>query len=261
VPAERTDRGPVDPVDIGRVVVPVDGSPFAERALPVAVWAAHALGAEIHLIEVVPGARDTASAIRYLDGLTRRHAVSRWDVARGDDVGDTIVAATRGEPPAACLATHGRDRRATVLGSTAIAVLDRATDPVMLVGPQARPPRAGDAPVVVAVDGTATDHALVAIAQGWGHAWATGSSSPRWPNRCPHRFVRASPSIGPAGRPTPRATSPPWRRAPPTRAAPLTPGWLTTPSACATAWSGSSTAPRHCWWSGRTAGRDLGAHC
>ena len=55
MPAERTDRGPVDPVDIGRVVVPVDGSPFAERALPVAVWAAHALGAEIHLIEVVSG--------------------------------------------------------------------------------------------------------------------------------------------------------------------------------------------------------------
>jgi hypothetical protein len=54
-----------------------------------------------------------------------------------------------------------------VLGSTAIAVLDRATDPVMLVGPQARPPRAGDAPVVVAVDGGATDHALVDIAQGW----------------------------------------------------------------------------------------------
>jgi nucleotide-binding universal stress UspA family protein len=168
VPAERTDRGPVDPVDIGRVVVPVDGSPCAERALPVAVWAAHALGAEIHLIEVVSGARDTASAIRYLDGLTRRHAVLSWDIARGDDVGDTIVAATRGEPPGlACLATHGRDRRATVLGSTASAVLDRATDPVILVGPQARPPRAGDAPVVVAVDGAATDHALVDIAQGW----------------------------------------------------------------------------------------------
>jgi nucleotide-binding universal stress UspA family protein len=98
-------------------VVPVDGSPFAERALPVAVWAAHALGAEIHLIEVVSGARDTASAIRYLDGLTRRHAVLSWDIARGDDVGDTIVAATRGEPSGlACLATHGRDRRATVLG-------------------------------------------------------------------------------------------------------------------------------------------------
>src|SRR5512132_873811 len=167
VPAQGTDRGPVDPVDIGRVVVPVDGSPFAERALPVAVWAAHALGAEIHLIEVVSGARDTAAAIRYLDGLARLHAAWSWDVARGEDVGDTIVAATRGEPPGlACLATHGRDRRATVLGSTASAVLDRGTDPVMLVGPQARPPRAGDAPVVVAVDGAASDHALVDIARG-----------------------------------------------------------------------------------------------
>jgi nucleotide-binding universal stress UspA family protein len=46
-------------------------------------------------------------------------------------------------------------------------VLDRAAEPVMLVGPQARPPPAGDAPVVVAVDGAATDHTLVAIARGW----------------------------------------------------------------------------------------------
>ena len=168
VPGEPAETDVMSLAEVGRIVVPVDGSPFAERALPVAAWAAHALGAEIHLIEVVSGARDTASAVRYLDGLARRHAASSWDVARGDNVGNTIVAATRGERPGlACLATHGRERRATVLGSTASAVLDRATDSVMLVGPQARPPRAGDAPVVVAVDGAATDHALVDIARGW----------------------------------------------------------------------------------------------
>jgi len=248
--------------EVGRVVVPVDGSPFAERALPVAAWAAHALGAEIHLIDVVSGERDTASAVRYLDGLARRYAVSSWDVARGDDVGDTIVAATRGEPPGlACLATHGRDRRATVLGSTAVAVLDRVTDPVMLVGPQARPPRAGDAPVVVAVDGGATDHAHVDIARGW---------APRLGNRLviatvaepvPPSFREGQPLHRARGPADPEGYVADLAARAPTRVAPLTPGWLTTPSACATAWSGLSTAPRHCWWSARTAGRDLCAHC
>ncbi|MGH9290735.1 MAG: universal stress protein [Acidimicrobiales bacterium] len=158
----------MDPGDVGRIVVPVDGSPFAERALPVAAWAARALGVSIHLIEVVSGARDTESAIRYLDGLARRHAAPTWDVAQGGDVGDTIVAATGGDPPGlACLATHGRDRSAAALSSTAMSVLDRTSDPVILVGPQARLPCAFDAPVVVAVNGAATDHSLVDVARGW----------------------------------------------------------------------------------------------
>src|SRR4029453_2483328 len=38
----------VEPVDIGHIVVPLDGSPFAERALPVAQWVAAALGGGRH---------------------------------------------------------------------------------------------------------------------------------------------------------------------------------------------------------------------
>jgi nucleotide-binding universal stress UspA family protein len=158
----------ITPLAVPRLVVPVDGSPFAERALPVAAWLAKEIGAPIHLLEVVRRRGGTEDAIHYLDGLARRYPVDGWDARPSDDPGAAIVAATDGERPSlACLATHGRDRSAAVLGSVAAAVLDHTTEPVLLVGPKARPPGAADAPIVVAVDGTPEDTTVVAVAAGW----------------------------------------------------------------------------------------------
>jgi nucleotide-binding universal stress UspA family protein len=107
------------------------------------------------------------SAIHYLDDLAHRYGAASWSIARGDDPGAAIVIGTRLNRDLACLATHGRDRSAAVLGSVAKEVLDRTTDPVMLVGPKARPPCAGDAPVVVAADGGPGDPAVVAVGVEW----------------------------------------------------------------------------------------------
>ena len=46
-----------------RLVVPVDGSPFAERALPVAAWLAQATDVPIHLLEVVYGPLSVRSGL------------------------------------------------------------------------------------------------------------------------------------------------------------------------------------------------------
>lgn len=151
-----------------RVVVPVDGSPFAERALPVACWLAGDLGAPLHLVEVVDDGGDTDHAIHYLADLARRHNATSWHVARDQRPREAIAAALGAEPPSlACLATHGRDRSASTLGSVAMQVLDDATEPVLLVGPRARPPCADDAPVVVAIDGTPGDRRVVRVAAEW----------------------------------------------------------------------------------------------
>jgi nucleotide-binding universal stress UspA family protein len=151
-----------------RIMVPVDGSPFAERALPVASWLARAIAAPVHLLQVVPTSEDAIRAIHYLGDLARRHTAAGWDVVRGDDPAAAILNAS--EPSnsgLACLATHGRDRRAALLGSVAAAVFDRTAQPVVLVGPNARPPCAGDAPVVVTVDGSPEDAAVVEVAADW----------------------------------------------------------------------------------------------
>lgn len=159
-----------DPAPImARIVVPVDGSPFAERALPVASWLAKEVGAPLHLVEVVARPGGAERAIHYLDGLARRYGAAGWDATRGSHPAAAIVAAINGDrrPGLACMATHGRDRSAALLGSVATAVLDRADRPVMMVGPNARPPCAADAPVVVAVDGSPEDRVVVAFAADW----------------------------------------------------------------------------------------------
>lgn len=148
--------------------MPVDGSPFAERALPVARWVAHALDAPLHLVEVVDDGDGADTAIHYLDDLARRHNAASWDVARGEHPGSAIVAASQVDPPSlVCLATHGRDRSAAALGSVAMQVLGHSAEPVLLVGPVARPPCAADAPVVVAVDGAPDDCTVVRAATEW----------------------------------------------------------------------------------------------
>jgi nucleotide-binding universal stress UspA family protein len=159
----------VEPVDIGHIVVPLDGSPFAERALPVAQWVAAALGADVHLLEVVASGDDEGAegAIRYLDSVCRRHHAATWDVVQRSDVAEALADAVTGSPGRlACLATHGRGRSATI-GSVAVSLLDRSSAPVLLVGPEARSVTATDAPVVVAVDRTAHDRAVVPVALGW----------------------------------------------------------------------------------------------
>ncbi len=166
-PLTSTWRGiPLPAVD--HVVVALDGSPFAERALPVARWLAGAIGAGLHLVEVVGGPVDAGRALHTIDLRVGRHAAHRWNVAAdGDPAAAIVSAAEEARPSLVCLATHGRDRSVAVLGSVAAAVLALSSEPVLLVGPAARPPCAGDAPVVAAVEGHPGDGRVVAVAAGW----------------------------------------------------------------------------------------------
>ncbi|HET6950970.1 MAG TPA: universal stress protein [Acidimicrobiales bacterium] len=159
----------VQPVEVAHVVVPLDGSPFAERALPVAAWVAAGLGADVHLVEVVPceAEEEAEAAIRYLGRVARRHRAAAWDVVERNDVG-AALADMGGSAPGrlACLATHGQGR-SVLLGSVAVSLLQRSNHPVVLVGPVARAVTAADAPIVAAVDGTTRDDVLVSVALGW----------------------------------------------------------------------------------------------
>lgn len=153
---------------VERLVVPLDGSPFAERALPVAAWLAGELGAALHLIEVVPRPGAAPAAMRYLDGQARRHRAPSWSVAAADDpVAAIVTAAEAALPSMACLATQGADRRGAPIGTMAAGLLARLSQPVMLVGPRARPPCAGDAPVIAAVEGRRRDRAVLDVAAAW----------------------------------------------------------------------------------------------
>jgi nucleotide-binding universal stress UspA family protein len=159
----------VQPVEVAHMVVPLDGSPFAERALPMAAWVAERLGADVHLVEVVPceAEEESEGAIRYLDSVAWSHHAAAWDVVERNDVGAALADTMSSSPGRmACLATHGRGR-SVLLGSVAVSLLERSSQPVVLVGPEARAVTATDAPIVVAVDGTIRDDMLVPVALGW----------------------------------------------------------------------------------------------
>jgi nucleotide-binding universal stress UspA family protein len=144
-----------------RILVPLDGSPTAERALPAADKLARAIGAEILLARVVPSspASVTHEAIRsgdthparpsdayereaerYLqeiawileaDGLRASTAVA------DDHPSDGIIAvAEHSDAAIVVMATHGRTGLGRfILGSVAHDVLRRGTRPVLLVRP------------------------------------------------------------------------------------------------------------------------------
>jgi nucleotide-binding universal stress UspA family protein len=190
----------VRPLAVAHVVVPLDGSPFAERALPVGAWIAAAVGGDVHVVEVVPCDADeeAEAAIRYLDSVARSHGAAAWDVIERDDVGAALVDATDGSPGRlACLATHGAGR-SLLLGSVAVSLLERSRQPVVMVGPVARAVTAVDAPIVVAVDGMVGDDVLVRVALAWAPDIAQASAgwcrAPTQSTSCTTRPCRLSSS-------------------------------------------------------------------
>jgi nucleotide-binding universal stress UspA family protein len=129
-----------------RLVACLDGSPVAERALPIAGGLAQRLSAELVLIQVVtsePVAGSEPSELSYLhdaadrlsgpptlfEVLPDRHPVGAI-AGYGGDRSDTIIV----------MATHGRSGLGSVvMGSVALGVTHEARCPVLLVPPRATP--------------------------------------------------------------------------------------------------------------------------
>jgi nucleotide-binding universal stress UspA family protein len=154
-----------------RVLVALDGSPFAEAALRPAQDLAQALGAGLLLLRVVgpPGAAfggtlgevpsdpegELAEARAYLDAVTGRlpappepgrGAGPERRILPGAPAQTIAAVAGQEEVTAIAMATHGRSGLArAVLGSVAAEVLHRTSVPVLLVRPRAAPSRAGEA--------------------------------------------------------------------------------------------------------------------
>ncbi len=173
--------------DQGPVLVPLDGSDVAERALPYAAAVARALGAPLVLVSVrqpAPAAlrtrraseaddaeRQTEAAARaYLDEASARlgTAIAVETVVRGGEAAAEIIALA-GERGARLLvmSTHGRSGiRRWMRGSVANRILRDAAAPVLVVGPHV--PAAGDAlalrHLAVPLDGSPLAEAALPVA-------------------------------------------------------------------------------------------------
>ena len=155
------------------LVVPLDGSPFAERALrPAFSIAARLDSARVVLVRCSPDDVDVAR--RTLDDRARLFGdIADIDIRiieRGDPVDAILATATEQPDTALCMATRGRGGiGAAVLGSVATQIVHRSAQPLVLVGPNCRttllPAERGR--LLVCSDGSAFSNSVVPAATAW----------------------------------------------------------------------------------------------
>lgn len=155
------------------IVVPLDGSVFADRALrPACSIAARLESARVLLVCCAPDDVDVAR--RHLDDRAELYAevvdvVPR--LVRSGDPPDVILTTIATEPDAMlCMATRGRGGiGAALLGSVAQRVVCRSAQPLVLVGPNCRtallPAERGR--LLVSSDGSAFSDSIVPTAATW----------------------------------------------------------------------------------------------
>lgn len=156
------------------IVVPLDGSEFAERALPVARALAERLGSGLLLVttrsdhDPEPPEDYLARVVESTPGLPTRTLV----IHEGPTAAAIALVAREHPGRVVCMTTHGRGGlRWAVLGSVAEEVVRQSSDPVVLVGRRCWTswPTA-PAGLVVCTDGSATSREIVPHACEWAKA-------------------------------------------------------------------------------------------
>ena len=152
------------------LVVPLDGSPFSERAVPIAC----ALAARLHgnvLLMAAPyhGPFEPKSYLAEIAGRCEGVPVEtlQSDVHLPADAMLSVVG--QSDDRIICMTSHGRGGlRWSMLGSTAEEVLRRSDRPVLLVGRHCRDDLLGpETHVLAAVDGDESTAAVAPVAREW----------------------------------------------------------------------------------------------
>lgn len=153
-----------------RVIVPLDGSPMAERALAPAVEVAKRAGAELVATMVVDDTL-TEDHRAYV-----KHLVSPFDVAspppyiiEADDAAECIANAGEADRSLVVMTSHGSSGiRRAVLGSVAEGVVSALHKPVLLIGPQCEAGRSiAGGRVLVPLDGSRRAEAILDAVAAW----------------------------------------------------------------------------------------------
>jgi len=171
---------------ITKVVVPLDGSALAERALTPARSLAERIDASL-LLMTASGGHDVAEARERLDKQAAELRRDRVETAIVPDRSAAEAIVTEALDPSAvvCMSTHGRSGVGhAMLGSVAEAVLRGSDRPVLVVGPSLDPGcwqfahSFADGKLLVAIDGSKASETVVpAAAAEWSRllglrAWA-----------------------------------------------------------------------------------------
>jgi nucleotide-binding universal stress UspA family protein len=155
------------------MVVPLDGSAFAERAIrPACSIAARLDHARVLLVSCAPD--DIDATQHELDDRARLYSevveIETRIVGTGDPA-EVLLAIAATEPDGMlCMATRGKGPiRAAVLGSVSTHVVCRSTQPLVLVGPQCRttllPTERGR--LLMCSDGSELSDSIIPVVATW----------------------------------------------------------------------------------------------
>jgi nucleotide-binding universal stress UspA family protein len=174
------------PVQVEAILVPLDGSEFAERALTVADHFAAALGASVSTVSVCDSELGRQQMVEYYERLVQRtgRIGLGWTLPiENAEPGACIVeTALTLADSLICMASHGRGRLSTaVLGSVARSVLRESLRPTMVVGPHCSirsdsqlASESGSAlPVVACIDGSPATATVLRAAIAWAQSLQT----------------------------------------------------------------------------------------
>ncbi|HZQ29403.1 MAG TPA: universal stress protein [Acidimicrobiales bacterium] len=157
--------GPPEAIEV--ILVPLDGSPLSELALPVASSLARRFDAGVHLLSAVPTADDVAEREAQLSKLElSAKFVEREVVINLDPAGAVHDRLVHMQKAVICMATRGRGRSAAIFGSVADDVIFRCRDALVLAG-RMLDPRLPGTGVILCVDETPASAALLPIAWRW----------------------------------------------------------------------------------------------
>ncbi|MGI9604062.1 MAG: universal stress protein [Acidimicrobiales bacterium] len=152
----------------GTVLVPLDGSDTAARALVPAATLARALDSPLEVVSFVE--RHESDAIgEWVEDQLEEHGITDAAVAqvpRCAFVADQIESRVAEHPNSlVCMSTHGRGRSAAVLGSVAEDLIRLRSGPIVLIGPECHLDRYGPGgTMVVPLDGTEVADGIVSVA-------------------------------------------------------------------------------------------------
>lgn len=158
---------------IDQVIVPLDGSEHADRALRPAIEVARRLGASVALLRAIhPDDVDIGRA--ELAARVAEHEPPDVDViidTMNGPVGAIGQAVADRPNSLVCMTTHGRTGLTrALLGSVAEEALRQVDVPFLLVGPSYVPGTGVGTCVIVPVDGSPRSEAVLPLAAGWADA-------------------------------------------------------------------------------------------
>jgi nucleotide-binding universal stress UspA family protein len=154
---------------IRNIVIPLDGSEFAGRALPLGIELAWSANAAVHVIGVARTDEELAWTYDHVYDDAKRAGLDLENVeVRVDpEPVKALLEIADLEGTALCLASHDRmPPAAKLLHSVGSDLIERSEHPLVVVGPNGSTEWLGS-DVVVALDGAGNGEPLLAVAAAW----------------------------------------------------------------------------------------------